>query len=113
MLLFKSASKTDINTTVFDAVIREYFKVLRELNVALNTQEVSELLRYSVCRALGLQSLGTTTKLQILSDKVYVRLINPLKEQGVYEKSIEYKQGVLEACVHCMEMTRRSVDERG
>ena len=109
MFLLKTKPKNLVEREVYDGVMREYFKYLKSLTIRLDYQEMSELLRHSVCLALDLQSRGTTTKLQVMSSVLSERL-KKVMPRGIESKSTEYKQGVLEACVHCIEMTRRRVD---
>ena len=60
-----------------------------------------------MCLVLNLQTKGYSTRIEIIANS-YVKELKPLfKGYNIENRTIEYKQGVLEACVHCMEMSRK------
>lgn len=90
-------------------VVKSYFECIRTNNLVLSYSEISELLRYSMCRMLGLQSKGYSRKIEETSKIIVNSLSDLLKNYNIEEMTTEYKSGLLEACVHCMEMSRKQV----
>lgn len=109
MMLLKKA-KLDINMRFVNDIVTTYFKTLRGSNFRLNCSEISELLRHSMCRLLGLSSNGCTYKIEKYSNTVVESLSDIIKKYNLDEMSDEYKKGLLEACVHCMELSRKKAD---
>lgn len=109
MMLLKKA-KLDINMKFVNDIVTNYFTILRGSNFQLNCSEISELLRHSMCRLLGLSSNGYTCKIEKYSDIVVESLSDVIKKYNLNEMTDEYKKGLLEACVHCMEMSRKKAD---
>lgn len=75
MMLFKK-SKEDINMKFVHKIVKAYFECLRNGNFKLNYSEISELLRHSMCKLLGLSSNGYNCKIENYSDIVVNHLDN-------------------------------------
>jgi hypothetical protein len=106
-MMFVKKPKHDISLKAVDEVVHSYFTYLSECKVPLTYMDISELLRYSVCVSLGLLTSKSTKKIDELSDDI-ISIIKPiLVAQNVADRDIEYKQSFLEACVHCMEFSRK------
>lgn len=90
-------------------IVKSYFECIRTNNLVLSCSEISELLRYSMCRMLGLQSKGYSRKIEETSKIIINSLSDLFKSYNINEMTNEYKSGLLEACVHCMEMSRKQV----
>lgn len=109
MMFFKK-SKEDVNMKLVDLIVKSYFACLRSNNIILNYSEISELLRHSMCKLLGLSSNGYSCKIENYSDIVVNHLVNETKTFNISEMTNDYKKGLLEACVHCMEMSRKRLE---
>lgn len=108
-MVFLKSKKVDVNMKLVDELVRGYFRCLRENSISLNCSEVSELLRYSVCKLLKLQSKGYNNRIEETSKLVVNSLSGVVSRYNIDTMSDEYKTGILEACVHCMEMSRKKV----
>ena len=84
--------------------VYEYFLAVED--IPLTGCEVSEIFRHSMCKLLGLNSQSSTELVGEVADIVISRL-RPLVSRYNLSADIEYRQGVLEACVHTMEMSRK------
>lgn len=85
-------------------IVKTYLDYLYDNNIDVNKIDISETLRHSLCIALGLQSRGSDEDCYVIAQA----LKPPLNELGVYNKSDAYKQGILEACMHHIEATRKA-----
>lgn len=65
-----------------------------------------ELYRFCLCFAFGLECKLAYEILQPLSKSVTNILKEELRKRGLLTKSKEYKQGFVEACMHCIVMSR-------
>lgn len=101
-------TKKDQNTpwSLVDRYIRKYFSIIR--GSSLECEEVSELLRCSMCEVLGLESTEVNGRLMQLKPAV-VSGLSSICDVSCMTK--EYKQGILEGCVHGMEMSRKRVNQ--
>lgn len=108
-MIFIKSKKVDINMKFVNDIVKAYFECLRENNLSLSCSEISELLRYSMCKILNLQSKGYSNKIEESSKIVVNSLSILLKNYNIDDMTNDYKSGLLEACVHCMEMSRKEV----
>lgn len=109
-MIFVKRQKENINMTFVDKIVRAYFKCLKENRLDLTCSEIAELLRYSMCKLLDLQSNGYSVKIENLSYTVIEELVQVLDDFNVKDMTFEYKTGLLEACIHAMEMSRKKVE---
>lgn len=109
MVLLKNKNKCNDNALV-TIIVRKYFEYLRLNKFNLNCDEIAELLRYSMCIALNLSSKGFNTKVE----EYGVDCAKSLKSilSGVDNKSEDFRQGILEACVHSMQMSLSRVKDK-
>lgn len=91
--------------TIVDRIVREYFKCVRGIGVDLSCSEITELFRHSLCVILGLDSMPSSVKIGSLTSTV-VRALSGV----VMSVRIADKAALLEACVTCMDMSRRYVE---
>ena len=98
--------KSNVSLKLVDDIVQAYFGCITENNMVMSCSEISELLRHSMCKLLGLQSKGYDKKIEEYS-KIVVNNLNGVVD--VSGKSDSYKKGLLEACVHAMEMSRKKV----
>ena len=108
-MLFLKRSRVDINMKIVDLIVKEYFTYLKRLNCELNCSEISELLRHSMCRLLNLESNGYSKRISELSKGVCNALRPLILEHKLTNYSDDYRKGILESCVHCMEMAKSKV----
>ncbi len=76
----------------------------------LSTKGLQELHRYSICRALDLQTVASNKKIEELSFGLVQALKLDVNELKLLDKPISYRQGILEACVHALDKTMRRVN---
>ncbi len=89
---------------------RTYFAHLKQLGVDFTGVEISELYRHSMCVVLGLESeLNTHYDLKDYEQGVVKALKPVVKKYNLLSKDKGFKQGILEACVHGIEFTRKKV----
>lgn len=78
----------------------------------LGAGELSELLRYSVCVCLGLNAVLNLPDAEGYAEGV-VRLLQPIFDKyHVPGLPRERRMAMLEACVHCIEFSRRRLEEK-
>ena len=109
-MIFIKKTKEDINMKFVDEVVRAYFSCLKSKDFVLSASEISELLRHSMCKLLSLESKGASSKIENYSKFIVNSLCGILKSYNIDEMSDDYKKGLLEACVHCMEMSRKKAN---
>lgn len=99
--------REDVNFDFVNECVRTYLRQIR--GVALTYSEVSELLRHSICVLFDLESRPINERMEQLS-KIVVNVLKPVVEKyNMTGKSENYYQGLLEACVHCMELSRKKL----
>lgn len=91
--------------SVIDEYVRAFFAEVS--NLEWTGKEISELFRYSMCKVLNLDTPVAGAKIEAESANV-IKVLNPIcVRHGFRKSSIEKRQGVLEAGVHCLEMSRK------
>jgi hypothetical protein len=108
---FIKKSKQDINFKIVNEIVTLYLDYLESLNIPMTYKDISELFRYSICSVLDLSSSFISVKVKELTKGVVNTIKPTIIKYNINNKSIEYKQGFLEACVHCIEMSRKKVDK--
>lgn len=109
-MIFVKKQKEDINMRFVDSIVKRYFKCIRDNNFNLTCSEISELLRYSMCRLLNLQSKGYSIQIENLSNIIVSDLSEVVSSYNVNDMTFAYRTGLLEACIHAMEMSRKKVE---
>lgn len=105
MILIKSKGNC-VDEKIYKSIVEKYFEFIRTYNEDLGAYDISELLRYSLCKYFNLESKGSKVNIEIESDRCVQYLKSTLDSFDFSGKSNEYKSGVLEACVHCIELSR-------
>ena len=97
------------NMKLVDSIVRLYWKALQDSDYDLTYNEISELLRYSMCILLNLPTQGSSRCI-VEYGKYIVNYIRPeIDRLGLVNLAEDKRQGLLEACVHCVEMSRKLV----
>ena len=77
-----------------------------------STYLISEGYRNSLCLLLDLETEASTSVVRKYEDKL-VAILRPVYEKYNLDSfSRSKKQGLLEACIHCIEKSRRLVEEK-
>lgn len=106
MVLIKRMKQTG-NMELIKELVEVYFSYIKEHFDFLNGAEISELLRFSMCKCLGLSTVSCVEFEETFAKGVIETLNNVLVRYKYPDASEEYKMGLLEGCVHCMEMARK------
>jgi hypothetical protein len=99
---------------------KEYFALLKkykdnpnftsEMNLlSINSEACMELYRHSLCVALGLESNLSYKELTPVVDIFVTDLSKVIDLNQILDKSTDFKKGFLEACMHCIVMTRNQM----
>ena len=93
---------------IYKKIMIIYFNYLHSINdLHLTSKGMSELLRYSLCNVLNLKSIYSDVYIESLSEGLESKLQNIISNYNILDKPMEYRQGLLEACVHCIEFSRK------
>lgn len=109
MMVIKS-KKAQIEKEIYTNIVESYLTYLKSddyLRTTLSAYEVSELLRYSLCDYFNLESKGASIKIENLSECIKQVFRGIQNMDNLLNKSEDYRKGVLEACIHCLEMSRQ------
>lgn len=98
-----------INMVMVDKIIKSYFDYLKTNNIELTYSELTDLLRHSVCIALGLKSKALTDRLDVLAEDIAKVITVHIPHSLVPSFTHNHKVKILEACVHCIELSRKAV----
>lgn len=104
-----SRRKPKIDTRIIDRLVHEYLDYIKSTEEELTCSEISEIMRYSMCMAQGLETVGYSKRVERLgvgSTNVFKRILN---SEGLMNKSVDFKRGLLEACVYSIESARNRV----
>lgn len=71
--------------------------------------EKSEILRLSICYAFGLETKEKISGLEDYAKNFEQNIMRICEETGALKKDLDYKKGLLEACIHSFEMSRAKV----
>lgn len=93
---------------IYRTIVGRYLEYLHETyreTDLFNTDkgQMSELLRYSLCVALGVSSKPATTRVDLESKKCSAHITQGIDSKGW---STEYKLGVIEACLKCLALAQ-------
>ena len=105
--MFLIQKKNKPYEVIYKDVLNAYFKYLRNNNLSLSPKGMSEMLRYSLCEVLSLDTIYADIYIKNNSYIFIQQLKRIMNTHNVLNKSKEYRQGLLEACVHCIEMSRK------
>ena len=105
MMLLKT-KKVKEYEDIYKDILSVYFDYLHKKNLNLTPIGISELLRYSLCCALNLNTIASNNYIEDNCYELIQNFKTVLNKYNVYNKSVLYRQGLLEACIHCIEMSR-------
>lgn len=108
MWLKKRTNNRD-GASLADALTREYLAFCKTYvsEDAINTgDKIVEMFRYGMCEALKLPSQGYLAIPPKAQVELVKRLSNVLNAYGALHFPEDARQGILEACVHSIEMSR-------
>ena len=109
MIIKKKKVCEGVDMKFYTKVVRIYFDYMKYIDIELECKDVSELLRHSLCKILCLDSECALTEYTEVV-KGIINVLKPLFPAEVLSKSKDYKMGILEACVHCVEFAREKVE---
>lgn len=97
---------------IVDDLMHTFFNEGKKFNIYVDTADVSEFLRYTLCLALDLESTSVYTA----RPKEVKTMVEKFKEVLLARKfpkksTKKYKQGILEACVHSIEIARKNIEK--
>lgn len=106
MFLIK-AKKSNVTQEVYKDIVDSYLSYVSEKKGNLSGYHIVELLRYSLCKYMGLETKGSSENVEKYSDECINHLKPVFNKHSILDKSVDYKKGILEACIHCIEMSRK------
>ncbi len=102
----KKGYQTDV---IYKDIVSSYLSYMKETMPNIEPHALSELLRYAMCLLLGLESKGYDSFIEHAVSGVVVELEPVIDKYGLEYATDEYKRGILEACVHCIEIPIKMV----
>ena len=75
----------------------------------LESKDISEIIRHSTCLALDIDSVCALDGVDNLCNNASKIIRNSLSSE-ILDSSLDSRRGVLEACVHCIEFSRKKVE---
>ena len=106
-MFFAKSKKVNLKNTLIDEIVRAYFDIIITNNLCLSGKDISELLRCITCNVLNLSTKGYSYKIEKYTEQYKYFIIPIFNKYNVFNYTLEQKQGVLEALMHCMEMSRK------
>lgn len=103
-------NSSGVSDECYKDFVREYLDYVSKYHANLNAQAISELLRYSICSLLDLESTSNNSYIKSLSKNCISHLSPLVEKYNLRDKSVEYRMGFLEACVHCIEFSRKKIN---
>lgn len=94
-----------------DTLVHCYLDYVKSLGEELTCSEISEILRYSLCVAQGLETKGYSERVEALGVGATTVLKGVLTQENLDNISADMKRGLLEACVLSIESARNRVLE--
>lgn len=97
---------------IYMVIVRNYLDYINsnleeDDEIRNNRYLLEELLRSSICYGLGLPSTSATERIILLEREVSKEILG---DMDISNWSVEFKQGVLEACMKVIEMAYDKVD---
>lgn len=103
--------KNDFSNEVCVDIVHTYINFLMSCGVEMQDgKEISELLRYTLCKLLSLDTKGATSFIELYYSRCSNALKGVLNEHSLFGTNTRVKRGILEACVHCLEMSRKRAE---
>lgn len=88
-------------------LVRKYLKWVVKYYPNADERFISELLRYSLCELLRLESQSANRVVKEVSVSCIGYLRRDIQKAGIVNKPLDMRQAYLESCVHCIEFTRK------
>ena len=108
MRLIKKNKNVEKND--YKSIVERFLDFISEGGVSkLPFPEKSEILRLSICYAFGLETKEKISGLEGYAKDFEQKILNICEENGILKKDLDYKKGLLEACIHSFEMSRAKV----
>lgn len=107
--MFVKKKRPAVDTTLIDNIVHAHLDYVKSTGQELTCSEISELLRYSLCQALGLPTKGYSERIEALGVQCIRELSKVLISSGFLYKPVNMRQGLLEACVYSIESARNRV----
>lgn len=101
--------KTFVKKKSYEYIVRQYIDYLYKIDANLTSYQLKELLRHSLCKALGLSSKASSKYIENLSVGCSDYLSGGI---DISNMTLENKHSLLEACVHVLDITVSNA-ERG
>lgn len=96
-----------------DTLVHCYLNYIKSLGEELTCSEISEILRYSLCVAQGLETKGYSERVERLGAGAVNVLRAAIARESLDSADDNMKRGLLEACVLSIESARNRVLEVG
>lgn len=109
MLIKKKRVCENIDMSLYKRIVTEYLEYMYTLHINPECKDVCEILRYSLCKVLNLATECSVSGYDEVIKGV-INVLTPLVPEEVLTKKEDFRAGVLEACVHCIEFTRERVE---
>ena len=107
MMFFKKKINENYKN-IYKEIMEVYFDYLNNLdNFCLEPKGISELLRYSLCNVMNLETMYVDTEIKDLSNDLGNKFNSIVNKYNINNNSLDYRRGLLEACVHCIEFSRK------
>lgn len=98
--------KPKMDMRLIDTLVHSYLDYIKSTDEELTCSEISEILRYSMCMAQGLETKGYSERVERVGVGATNVLRAVLRTEGLCDQTIDVKRGLLEACVLSIESAR-------
>lgn len=109
MIILKRKPKVD--TRVIDRLVHTYLDYIKSTGEEFTCSEISEIFRYSMCVAQGLETMGYSKRVESVGNGAVNTLKRVLNSEHLTDRGVDFKRGLLEACVYSIESARKRVLE--
>lgn len=101
MMMISRTGQSSIN------LVRRYLNWVVKYYPNADERFISELLRYSLCELLRLETQSASGVVKEVSVSCISYLKRDIQKADILDKPLDIRQAYLEACVHCIEFTRK------
>lgn len=88
-------------------LVRKYLNWVVKHYPNADERFICELLRYSLCELLRLETQSANGVVKEVAVSCISYLKRDIQKADILNKSLDTRQAYLEACVHCIEFTRK------
>ena len=99
----------NLNTELYKIIMESYMNYTQKFNFS-NSFLMSDLLRHSLCNVLNLESTASCKAVQGYVDECSCMLRNVIPVTYISNSSKVQREALLEACVHCIEMSIKKAE---